>query len=227
VGGLFAAGEKAKLEAERLEKESKRHRVSIKYRAPQIIDEDGSKVMRAGAKLIGFLVNPIDTRSQSIVRVRLPKGGEEAGVEIEPGSTLVGQFSYQGEGESVLMTFSRLDMPNGRSKKINAVAMDARSFTVGVRGEEFTGAGEKLAAHIGLNMFAGMADTLTERESLGGAFGNVQAKPTMKNALLQGLTRATQDQANRIDSTISQAKNYVLIPEGKEMIIELQEDLGK
>jgi hypothetical protein len=49
----------------------------------------------------------------------------------------------------------------------------------------------------------------------------------MSNALLQGLSKASQDQASRTASEIEQERNYVIIPEGKEMIIELQEDFKK
>lgn len=223
------AGSKAKEAAKRQDADEKRKRVSIRYRAPQIVgDDDGSpKAIRAGSKLIGFLVNPIDTRAQSLVRVRLPRGGEHSGVEIEPGSILVGQFAYSGEDDRVYVAFSRLDSPEGRVKKINAVALDAGNFTPGIVGEEFTGGGAKIAASMGLSMFAGMADTLTDRESLGNSFNGVQAKPTMKNALLQGMSRTAQDQASRTASAIEQTRNYVIVPEGKEMIIELQEDFSK
>jgi hypothetical protein len=85
----------------------------------------------------------------------------------------------------------------------------------------------KLAAGMGLTMFSGMADVLTEKESLGLSANGVQAKPTMKNALLQGLSRAAQDEAGRTQSEIASQKDYVVIPEGKEMIIQLTEDFQK
>ena len=97
-------------------------------------------------------------------------------------------------------------------------ALDAGTFSPGVQGEEFTGGGTKIAASIGLNMFSGMTDTLTERESLGNSFNGVQAKPSMKNALLQGMSKASQDQAGRTASSIDQERSYVVVPEGKEMI---------
>lgn len=229
VTKLFVAGTRAKEVAKQHDAEERRRRVSVRYRAPQIVgdDDSGPKAIRAGSKLIGFLVNPIDTRAQSLVRVRLPRGGEHSGVEIEPGSILIGQFNYSGEDDRVYVSFSRLDSPEGRVKKINAVALDAGNFMPGINGEEFTGGGTKIAASMGLSMFSGMADTLTDRESLGNSFNGVQAKPTMKNALLQGLSRTTQDQANRTANAIEQTRNYVIVPEGKEMIIELQEDFGK
>ena len=224
---LFAAG-KQKLEGDKKkEADQKRKKVVIKYWAPQIVgdDENGANAMRSGSRLIGVLKNPIDTRAQSLVRVLIPRGGESGGVEIEPGSTLVGNYSYSGDGDRIYLAFSRLDPPDrGAPKKISASALDAGTFSAGIQGEEFTGGGTKIAASIGLNMFSGMTDTLTERESLGNSFNGVQAKPSMKNALLQGMSKASQDQAGRTASSIDQQRGYVVVPEGKEMIIELLED---
>jgi hypothetical protein len=224
---LFAAGRQKVDGDKKKEADQKRKKVAIKYWAPQIVgdNENQKNTMRSGSKLIGVLKNPVDTRAQSLVRVLLPRGGESGGIEIEPGSVLVGNYSYSGDGDRIFITFSRIDPPDrGEPRKISAAALDAGSFAPGIQGEEFTSGGEKVAASIGLNMFSGMADTLTERESLGNSFNGVQAKPSMKNALLQGLSKASQDQASRTASSIEQERSYVIIPEGKEMIIELLED---
>jgi hypothetical protein len=105
--------------------------------------------------------------------------------------------------------------------------VDAADYTVGVRGQVYSGAGVKLASGMGLTMFSGMADVLTEKESLGFSVNGVQAKPTMKNALLQGLSRAAQDEAGRTQSEIASQKDYIIIPEGKELIVQLTEDYQK
>jgi Bacterial conjugation TrbI-like protein len=224
---LFAAGRRQVDANKKKEAEQKRKRIAIKYWAPQIVgdDENAQNVMRSGSKLIGFLKNPIDTRAQTLVRVLIPHGGESGGIEIEPGSILVGNYSYSGDGDRIYLTFSRIDPPDrGQPKKISAAALDAGNFSPGIQGEEFTNSGGKVATSIGLNMLSGMTDTLTDRESLGNSFNGVQAKPSMKNALLQGMSKASQDQASRVGSSIEQERNYVIVPEGKEMIIELQED---
>lgn len=226
---LFASGARQREAEKRKDSADRRKRTTTLYRAPQVIGENpsGAKSMRMGSKLIGVLASAIDTRAPSLVRVILPHGGDISGVAIEPGSTVVGQFNYSGDGDRVYLTFSRIDSSGGNIKKLNAVALDARNFSPGIHGEEFTGGGIKLAANLGLSMFSGMADTLTERESLGGSYNGVQAKPSAKNALLQGLSKASQEQAGRSASSIEQERNYVIIPQGKEMIIELIEDFGK
>jgi hypothetical protein len=157
------------------------------------------------------------------VRAKIVHGGESVGVSIEPDSILVGQFTYSGSGAKVQLSFTRIDEPDGDFRKIAAIAISSSDYTPGINGEEYTGNGVKVATALGLTMFSGMTDTLTEREALSNSAGGVQAKPSMKNALLQGLTQAAKDQAGRTASSIGQEKNYVLVPDGTEMIIELTE----
>jgi hypothetical protein len=226
VAALFTNSERKKESEERAAIEQKRKRVAIKYYAPQLIGTSNKvpKAIRSGAKLVGFLLKAIDTRAPSPVHVRIAQGGEVNGVEIEKGSVLTGQYSYAGSGELVFVSFSRLDTIEGEPKKIRAQALDSGTYTAGISGEVRSDAGVKTAASLGLTMFGGMADVLTEKESLGVSQNGVQAKSTMRNALLQGLSRSAQEQTGRMQEEINSGRDYVVIPEGKEMIIELTED---
>lgn len=226
---LFANGQKQRSAEKQSEAEKNKHKVAIRYSAPQILGQKGSepKSIKTGSKLLGFLMNVIDTREPSLVRVLLPQGGESSGVEIERGSVLVGQFNYTGAGDKVFIAFHRLDTASGQTRKIAAQALDTRDYSMGVRGEIHSDNTLKIASQIGLSMFAGMADVLTEKESLGFSQNGVQAKPTMKNGLLQGMSRTAQEQAGRTSSEIQSVKDYVILTEGKEMIIQLSEDFQK
>lgn len=226
TAGVFNSGQKQLETEKRLE--AQRRRPIIKYFAPQVIGANtkAPKVIQMGSKLVGFLMKTIDTRSNDLVRVRISRGGESSGVEIPAGTILTGQFSYPGSGDKIFLSFSRMDTPEGEIKRLSASALDVGTYSSGISGEVYSDAGVKVAAQMGLTMFAGMTDVLTEKESLGGAFtqNGVQAKPTMKNALLQGTSRAAQDQASRTSSEIESSRDYLIVPEGKEMIIELRED---
>ncbi len=223
---LFISGEQKLIVEKRIEAEKKKRKNVIKYFAPQVLSIGGNraKAILAGAKLLGFLMSPIDTREPSMARVLLPKGGQSSGVFIEEGSVLIGQFNYSGSGEKVFLTFHRLDTSSGVSKEINAMALDSRDYTIGVRGELHSEKSVKIASQVGLSLFAGMADVLTEKDSVG--FSQV-AKPTIKNGLLQGVSRAAQDQVGQTSSEIQSLKDYVVLSEGKEMIIQLSEDFHK
>lgn len=226
VASLFSNSEKKKESERRQESEQRRKQVSIRYYAPQIIEAKSKtpKAIPSGRKLVGFLLSTIDTRSPSPVRVRVSQGGESNGVLIEKGSVLTGQYSFAGSDGRVFVSFSRLDTPDGEPKRIQAQALDSRTYTAGISGEVHSDASVKTAASLGLTMFSGMADVLTEKESLGFAQNGVQAKSTMRNALLQGLSRSAQEQTGRMQAEINSAQDYVIVPEGKELIIELTDD---
>lgn len=226
VSGLFVGGSKELAEQRRLEAAKKRGAVTIKYFAPQVVGAatKDPKAIKMGAKLLGFLLTSIDTREPSLVSVLLPRGGvSDSGVEIPKDSVLIGNFGYSGEGNKVSLQFSTLDIPDGDSIKVAAVALDAADYTAGVRGKVFSDNTVKLVSSLGLTMAASMTDVLTEREALS-AFGSAEAKPTMKNALLQGVSGAAQQQAGRTSEEINSNQDYVVIKKGKELIIQLTED---
>ncbi len=227
VANLFGQGEaKRKRDAENQRRANSKKKSSIKYFTSQLIGSDAekAKTMLSGSKLLGVLLNPIDTRADSPVRAKVIRDAASGGLMIEKGSVLVGRFSYSGSGDRVRIDFDRVVSSSGKAKKISAQALDASSFTAGITGEAFSEEGIKIASQLGLSMFSGMADVLTEKESLGFAQGSIQAKPTMKNALLQGLSGAARDQSQRTARDIESLKEYVLVEKGKELIIELTED---
>lgn len=226
VADLFANSARRKKAEEQSTRERSRRRVAIKYLAPQVVGHRGKgpTAIRSGTKMLGFLLNPIDTRASSAVRVRIVRGGSLNGVEIEQGSILTGQYHYKGSGNLVFISFSNMDTPDGDQKRISAQALDSESYAPGVSGEIHSDAGLKEAASLGLTMLSGMADIMVEKESMGPSQNGIQAKSTMKNALLHGASRSAQEQTGRIQGEINSTKDYVLISEGKEVIIELIED---
>lgn len=226
VQGIFNGGTQQLAEERKREAALRKNAVRIKYFAPQIIGvaSKGPKAIKTGAKLLGFLLTSIDTREPSLVSVLLPRGGvSDSGIEIPKDSVLMGNFAYRGGGEKVQISFARLDTPDGDSIKISAIGLDVADYTAGVRGKVFSDNSVKLASSLGLTMAASMTDVLTEREALS-QFGYAEAKPTMKNALLQGISGAAKEQAGRTAEEINSKQDYVVIPKGNEVIVQLTED---
>lgn len=225
---LFSYGLTQLTEQKKMEAARKRGEISINYFAPQVIgmNSKSAKSVKMGAKFLGFLLTSIDTRESSMVSVVLPQGGtSDSGFEIPKNTVLIGSFSYRGDGDKVSLSFSRLDTPDGDSLRIAATGLDAADYTAGIRGEVHSDDGLKVASTLGLTMAASMTDVLTQREALGTSMGPAQAKPTMQNALLQGISQSAKDQAGRTSEEINSTKDYVFIPKGKEVIVQLSEDL--
>jgi hypothetical protein len=225
--GIFTSGERTKEQIKKAEAQAKIHKVAIRYQADQIlgVSRKSSRVMKTGSRLVGFLLDPIDSRSPSLVRVSIPHGGESGGIEISPGSTLIGHFTYAGNGDKVYLDFARLDDPDGFSRIVKAQATDISDYTVGIHAEVYTGEGIKVASQLGLTMLAGLADVMTGREPAGLFSGSSSAKPTLKNGLFQGASRAAQGQASRTANEIQSVKDYATLNAGQPLIIELTEDL--
>lgn|GEM_PF-5405779 len=226
VQRLLNSGSQQLAEQKRRETLGRKRVASVKYYASQLVGQNSKapKAIQTGARLLGFLITSIDTREPSLVSVVLPHGGvSDSGVEIPKGAVLMGSFSYRGGGNKVAISFSRMDTPDGDRVSIAAVGLDVADYTAGVRGEIHSDESLKVASSLGLSMAASMTDVLTERESLG-SFGSAEAKPTMSNALLQGVSNVAKEQSGRISDQINGTEDYVFIPKGKEVIVQLTED---
>ena len=71
-------------------------------------------------------------------------------------------------------------------------------------------------------MVSAITDTLTEKQVLGSE-GVVTPKATVKDALYQGIAKASEAEAQRQMAELGNVQEYVTIPAGKEMIINLLE----
>lgn len=206
-------------------KKAKRAIVVFKKR-PQVFTREKEQVgFRSGVKFLAKLLDPIDTRFKDPVRIEVTKSLKIDGeVVIEKGSELLGHFS-ETRNDRVRVNLNRLILASGEEVAVSAVALDPKDYRVGLFGEKSSLKTKKILTSIGLRMLSGMSDVLIERESLG---VNAMATPksTVQNALLNGAREVSQGEANRIGSEVQNEKDYIIIPEGKMMIIELKSRLN-
>ena len=69
-------------------------------------------------------------------------------------------------------------------------------------------------------MVSAFTDTLAEKQALG-AEGQVVPKATTKNALYQGIAKASEAEAQRQAAELGNVQAYVTIPAGREIIVNL------
>jgi hypothetical protein len=202
-------------------------RRGIKYHAVQIVQRQGgdpSKTLPMGTSLIGRLLTGIDTREpNSLARVLVPYGGSfDHERHIDKNSILFGNVAYSGSGERVYIKFTRFLSPDGKEFKVDAQALSSADYSPGLSGEENDGAGSRLAGTVGLTMFSGMTDALTNKQALT-EFGDVSAKPTLRDGFYNGLAKSTNQEAQRRAAKMNDAKDYVTIPAGLDLIVSLTE----
>ena len=189
----------------------KRRRISrkrtrpIKYKAVQVIAREEGRKVPLGTHAKGVLLAALDTRDKGrTLGVLLPEGVRFNGeVKLPPRTRIFGFFDYPGKGKKVFFRFDRAVLPNGRQIGIQARGSAPGKYNSGRLG--------KNAAVLGLSMAAAMGEVLTQKQALGGYYGEVSAKSTFKNALYSGSSKVAQMEAERRAREANQASPYVEI----------------
>lgn len=221
VSSLFKASEKIVIEDVQPKKAKPAPKQKLKYKAPQVIDDSAIGKLSMGAKLIGKLLTSIDTReSEQFYQVLLPYGGKGRDGEGIPKNTILfGTINYPNKGRKVFMQFSKALLPDGKEVELKAQALSAKDYSPGLEGKLHSNAAGRIASTLGLTMVSAFTDTLTEKQALGE--GTVSPKSTAKDALYQGIAKASEAEAQRQMSELGNEQEYVTIPAGREMIINL------
>lgn len=199
----------------------------IKYQATQVILRSGGDPDRAlpiGTSAIGRLLSAIDTREPSpLVKVILPYGvsfNHER--KIDRGAVLFGTVTYPGQGDKAYIRLSRLLLPDGKELRIDAQVLSSVDYSPGVYGEVHGAGGERIATTLGLTMLSGVTETLVEREAIGQAI-SATPKASLRNGFYNGLTRATESEAERLAGKVMDQNDFLTIESGQDVIVSLTE----
>lgn len=209
-------------------KRALRPSVKIKYKAPQVIlrQEDPSEKDKIplGSNAIGKLLTSIDTRnSNQLYKVLMIYGMDFQGkVSIPKGSIIFGSASYDGQGEKVFMTFSKGVTPEGKEFAIKAQALSSKDYSPGIVAQTHGHPMGKMAPILGLSMVSEMANVLTSKRAIG-RFGATVTRPSIKNAVMAGVSKATDMEAKRRSNEIAQEPPYATVDAGTDLIVSLTE----
>lgn len=228
----------SKEDAEKLANETKtrtnRQNVSHKpkqlvYSAKQVIEPtNGQGLMTplpSGTNFIGKLLNGIDTREPNhVAKVILPYGGKHPSGGIIPRNAILQGTVTSNGSEKVFIRFNRVIYPNGREYKIDAQALSSGDYSPGLVGVRQSNADLRMVGSIGLTMVSAGADVLTQRSMIGVnpyAIGIAQPDATASNAVLQGVSQVTKQEAQRQAQEPQNAEDYVTLTADSDLIVSL------
>jgi hypothetical protein len=137
--------------------------------------------------------------------------GEEL---VEAGAVLLG--TGQSSEDRLFIRFDKLLFDDGSMQTIDAEAVDSSDKTPGLKGSRVGAYATKIAGSIGLNFISGMADGLQETDTNG--FVAVK-KPTVKNALLNGASRAAVEESTDLMSSLKSNRPVIAVPEGTHVYV--------
>ena len=135
-------------------------------------------------------------------------------VKIPIGSVLIGLG--QSLDLRVGVQFSRAIIGEKDVIKIGAVALDFNDQLVGLQASKISGEAIRLGASIGLNFVGGMAEGLKDRTGINGA---VVEQSTVRNALLNGASKASLEQARSMMEEAKNRKISLMVDSGVPLLI--------
>lgn len=224
----FSVGEPIEKKYQKEEKTlGKKKPKVIQYSAPQVIERDkGRSLAPIASKIKAILRYPLDTRyPESMVEAILPRAFFFRGKKIMPQKTvLIGKMIYRGRGDRVQVNFYRGVKPDGREFKLSAVAMDADSGLLGLKGIVHGNAQKRIAKTIGLSAISNMAHVLTQKEALGRGHGtSIEYKSTVPNALIYATGKTAKKEAVRRMERIGEGGDYITVKAHTAFIVVLSE----
>lgn len=133
---------------------------------------------------------------------------------LASGTILLG-VGQSGE-ERLSIRFSKAIHNDGSVENIQAQAADSEDQTVGLKGSRLGKYATKYAAAVGLNFVGGMAEGLQDWQIVG---DQVVSKPSARNALLNGASKATIEMANETMTDLQNSAPVIHVPAGSEILV--------
>ena len=134
-------------------------------------------------------------------------------------TTLIG--SAQASGDRLQIRFVKAILPDGDVVKVSADALDGGDKTPGIKGSFVARQGMVLAGSIALNALSGVADGLQENEAVG---VGIAKKANTRNALLNGASRASLDQAKELTQDFRESSKSISVASGTKIIVLFGEE---
>lgn len=187
-------------------------KVVVYYSAPEVIGRPNLGKIPPGTMIKAkFITGASNGPLKAILAEPLSINGEEIAPE---GATLVGSGS---SGEDRLnVQFTKLVFRDGKSQKVQAQACDLSDQTVGVKGKKLSKYAVLLATGAGLNFLGGVAEGLQETQVQNGV---ATKKSDLKNAALNGASKAALDQSQEVLSDLRNKKSVIQVDSGKEFYV--------
>jgi len=203
----------------------------VVYSGKQVFERSGAESLLtplpSGSNFIGKLLSSVNTNEQGqVIKVTLPYGTRnQRGGSLPKDTVLHGTATPDGETEKVFIRFHKIIFPDGKEFRIDAQALNSADYSPGLLGIRHSNTDLKMASSIGLTMVSAASDVLTHRSGMGSIGGIVMGPDspdaTMKNAILQGVSQASRQEAQKQAQDLGNVPDYVTIPLGSDMIINL------
>lgn len=192
---------------------------AVKLSGPKLIPRSVKIKVPPGTEAKAILVTGA---SNGLIKVKLQEDVNVAGENfLSAGTVLIGQGSST--DERLFVRFTRAVMEDGAVSAVEGEIADAKDKSIGLKGSFWSRHGGRIAAGAGLNFIAGASQALQDTH---GEQGAVVAKPTLRNAVLNGTARAALEESNEIASKYKNSPPAIEIRAGTEVAVIFTDNGG-
>lgn len=189
-----------------------KNRIIVSLPGVQKIDRNKSGLIPMGSEISAKLLTGA---SNGLIKAQAINSLTHRGETfIAAGDLLIGQG--QTTDERLLITFNRVIHEDGSHKSIHGDAIDQDDKLVGLAGSKFKRYAYRYGSAVGLNFVGGMTEGLQDRTVVG---QQVVTTPSIKNALLNGASKAALEMANDQMSELKNQPPPISVPAGTEIVI--------
>jgi hypothetical protein len=189
-------------------------KIVARYSGPQLVTRPLMKIP-PGTMVKARLVSGA---SNGPVRAEIGEGLTWNGEPLLPAGTILLGTGSSTE-DRLNIQFTQMVFPDGSFQTGQAVACDDSDKIPGLKGSKLGHYALKLGAGIALDFAGGLSQGLQTQQS---GFGVAYAKPTLKNALLNGAATASLDQSKQIMSNLQNQVPVIEVPEGTVIYVLFQ-----
>jgi type IV secretory pathway VirB10-like protein len=185
-----------------------------RYAGPQLVSRPLMKIP-PGTMVKARLVSGA---SNGPVRAEISEDVNWNGEALLPvGAILLGNGSSSEDRLNI--QFNQMVFPDGSFQSTQASACDASDKIPGLKGSKLGNYAVKLGSSIALDFAGGLSQGLqTQKSGIGVAY----AKPTLKNAILNGAATASLNQSKQIMSNLQNQAPVIEVPEGTFIYVLFQ-----
>ncbi len=186
--------------------------VRVVYSGLQVVERPNFGKIPPGTMVKAkFVTGASNGPLKAVLMEDLSVNGENIAPE---GTTLVGVGNSN--EERLLVQFTKIVFRDGHYQNVQGQACDVSDQTVGVKGKKLSKYAVMLATGAGLNFLGGMAEGLQDNEFQNGIAAK---KSDLRNAALNGASKAALEQSNQVLSDLKSSKSVVQVESGKEFYV--------
>ncbi len=197
-----------------------------KFNAAQVVENNDESAFKIppGSLIRAALVNKLisNTLNQPVIAIVKEDYYLNGSLAITKGSRLLGRATHDERARRIQIKFDTVIDLDDSSRSFSGLALDLQdSGSSGLSGKYHSQKTTRIGGSLLSYFISGMADGLQDKATT--LFG-ISQEGSIKNGALEGVSRASVDQAKRLSDSLETVQGYIEIDSGYEFLVYLDRE---